>query len=463
MGKEKPLVGGNYKSDLSEKFKFSDKYDKAGQHTWTMSYSDGDKAIDFPLESIPRDRQGKALRFWNAKSRAKGSGYVQLPVIFLSLRRLSPIGEDKSAQENSKLVLTDEEQKFYIDNHNQILILQHQSNQSQNPAPLGTSKGSTLAMDTDTYDWKQNSAGQDNIGQILLSVLSFKRLKDKYSDKYKGGILVIDEIDATLFPASQEELVKKLLRWCSDYDLQIIFTTHSLTILEQITSMMGEPNRDGQLALNYLESSNQQLVSKEIADFQVLKNHLSVQSRIHTPEKVIVFTEDKEAQYFVKSLLGTGLTRYLRFINCTLGHAQIIELSRQKVPGFNLGESLIILDGDVSSAKISKYRNILKIPGSKSPESELACLLHKLPDNDSFWQDNYGVSNGKQICFKEFSLQQINSNREDAKNWFNQNAHQWGKGGSRVFALWKDAHKDSVLKFKQEIQNFLVDNHNLDI
>ena len=30
MGGEKPLIGGNYRSDFTNKFKFSPKYDKAG-------------------------------------------------------------------------------------------------------------------------------------------------------------------------------------------------------------------------------------------------------------------------------------------------------------------------------------------------------------------------------------------------------------------------------------------------
>lgn len=47
----------------------------------------------------------------------------------------------------------------------------------------------TLAVTTQDYDWNTNSAGQDNIGKILLAILSFKRLKEKYPQAYKGGLL----------------------------------------------------------------------------------------------------------------------------------------------------------------------------------------------------------------------------------------------------------------------------------
>jgi len=37
---------------------------------------------------------------------------------------------------------------------------------------------------TDYYDAYGNSAGQDNLAQIILAILSFKRLKEEMRDKY---------------------------------------------------------------------------------------------------------------------------------------------------------------------------------------------------------------------------------------------------------------------------------------
>ena len=87
---------------------------------------------------------------------------------------------------------------------------------------LSSDQKQTLGITTDSYDWESNSSGQDNIGKILLAVLSFKRLKKQYKEEYKGGILAIDEIDATLFPGSQEELIKALSYFCSKYEIQVI-------------------------------------------------------------------------------------------------------------------------------------------------------------------------------------------------------------------------------------------------
>lgn len=35
MGEENPLISGNYRSDFVNKFKFSPKFDKAGDNEWT--------------------------------------------------------------------------------------------------------------------------------------------------------------------------------------------------------------------------------------------------------------------------------------------------------------------------------------------------------------------------------------------------------------------------------------------
>ena len=49
----------------------------------------------------------------------------------------------------------------------------------------------------ETHDVTTCSAGEGNVGRVLTTILSFKRLKDEYGKAYKGGILLIDELDAS--------------------------------------------------------------------------------------------------------------------------------------------------------------------------------------------------------------------------------------------------------------------------
>ena len=109
-------------------------------------------------------------------------------------------------------------------------------------------------MKTENYGHLGNSAGQDNIGQIISSLISFKRLKEKLKKDYKGGILLIDEVDATLYAAAQIKLIKVLNRFAKSLNLQVVFTTHSIEILEYISNEINSNSFIGKnLRLTFLK------------------------------------------------------------------------------------------------------------------------------------------------------------------------------------------------------------------
>lgn len=77
------------------------------------------------------------------------------------------------------------------------------------------------ATKTKEYNHLGNSAGQDNIGQIISALISFKRLQKELGNRYKGGILLIDELDASLYPAAQIKLVDVLHKKSLELNLQV--------------------------------------------------------------------------------------------------------------------------------------------------------------------------------------------------------------------------------------------------
>ncbi|WP_435525384.1 AAA family ATPase [Chryseobacterium indoltheticum] len=184
---------------------------------------------------------------------------------------------------------------------------------------LSSKQKNTLGVSTDFYDWKMNSSGQDNIGKILLAILSFKRLKEKYPSHYKAGITVIDEIDTTLYPASQLKLIEALRKFSSKYDIQIIFTTHSLTILENVCELQNDEKLRNQVKVVYLQKVDNQILIKDNISIEFIKNKLNVSLLLQTKaSKINLFTEDKEAEIFLKVLLKSAKS-HLSFIQCTLG------------------------------------------------------------------------------------------------------------------------------------------------
>ncbi|POR21490.1 hypothetical protein BWK58_12350, partial [Flavobacterium columnare] len=271
--KEKPLCGGNYKSSFSSKFKLSKAFDKPKTHFWTLETSDNDYP-EFSVESIPRDLETGQIRFWKKGDRTKGSGYLQYPVIYLSLSRLFPIGEDELINQSNTIVLAEDEIRLLNEWHNKILIIPDL--EIDNIDYLESKQKNTLGVNTKLYDWNMNSAGQDNLGKILLSILSFKRLKEKHKDIYKKGILVIDEIDTTLYPASQIKLLEYLRRFSSKYNIQIIFTTHSLSLLENACEIQNDIHNLNKLKIIYLQKQDDEIKVVEVPNFNFIQNKLNV-------------------------------------------------------------------------------------------------------------------------------------------------------------------------------------------
>ena len=359
-------------------------------------------------------------------------------------------------------MLNNDEIRKFKELHNKILI-------STTPITSTTGITSTnkqsLGVNTEIYDWNQNSMGQDNIAKIILALFSFQRLKDKYGPLYQGGILAIDELDATMYPASQVELLKVLRKYASDLKLQIFFTTHSLSLLEATDELCKEtkshPETSNQIRIIYLKHSDDQVLIKSDVDFNGIALDLNVIAE--TPHKrknkITVYVEDKETEIFVKAILKQKLYGYLNFVDATFSCSSLIELVNKKVPAFSYPYSIIFLDGDVrkdkaNKKKLSVVRNVLLLPGDDSPERLVAKYLYNLSDTDPLWNN---ISNGytKQVCFREFSFDRILADREDAKKWFNQQLQYWGRVGVKVLNPFFNTIQEEVDKFKYDYSQMI--------
>ncbi len=455
MRAERPICGGSYISAFKDKFRLSPIFDKPGDHEWTISFDSN--IPDFTVESIKRS-DSPNVRFWKKHARSAGDGYLSLPTIFLSLKRLMPTAEESKIDTNDNL-LTEEESIEFKRLHNKILI-------SQTPVSSTTAITSknkqSVGVSTEYYDWNQNSMGQDNLGKIILALFSFKRLKQKYPNYYKGGILAIDELDATMYPASQVELLKELRKYASELKLQIVFTTHSISLLTAVDQLVNEvkkrPETSSQVKMVYLKRIDNQIHIKQDIDMNAILLDLNVvavsKKRTH---KIIVYTEDYENRIFVKALLKKQ-NRFVNLVDVNLPCSIIIEMVTKKIPAFIRPYSMSILDGDIrkDKAKMKKVQstdNILLLPGNDSPEREIATFLNKLSEGDNLWAslaDGYS----KQVCFRTYSYDSImagsESGRQTAKKWFNEQLQFWGRNGVKVLNPYFETIKDDVTVFLSE-------------
>lgn len=472
----KTIDGYNFKSQFKEKFKISTKHDVIGDHRWKLIFRRPiDNKAYFSVASIARKQTGKepTLRFWNAESRASGAGYVQLPVYYLSLSRLFPIGESGKTT-SVPPELSEEELQFCIDNYRTILSIQN----LQGTANVGLEKGSASKTYTGVsdavHDIFTNSAGEGNIIKIILAVLSFKRLQEDFGKDYKGGILLIDELDATLYEFSQEKLVEFLWKAAGDYKIQIVFTTHSHKILKTVGKMQRKefkekgnsfPPSSYDAAIVYLKPDYIQgkrvIIPQNIMSSSELNDSLNDISLSvpNSRSRINVYCEDERAVSFVRFLLkeslGINLDLYMSFVDINLGWTNYLQLYSKEVPEFK--NNIILLDGDVLTKSDYKKKWHKCVETSKNimiiPIMVEQGLFTWLKDVDTFSMfSEYNTVNPSfsyDICFNNWPLDAERYDSVEYKKWLAQAETALG-GTECLFKYWYDSHEEIIGPFIDE-------------
>ena len=474
----KTIDGYNFRSQFKEKFKISPEHDVIGQHKWKLELHNGVYEQNYyTVESIARRQSGQAptLRFWNAESRARGAGYIQLPVYFLSLSRLFPIGESGKTKAVPS-TLTPEELSYCIKHYRTILSIQHMSDNPNVGLEKGASSKTFAGVSDDTHDIFTNSAGEGNIMRIILAVLSFKRLKEQYGHDYRGGILLIDELDATLHGFSQAKLVDYLWQVAGDYKIQIVFTTHSPIILKCINKYQRKERHDKGINLPsfaydssivYLEpqydrEGTRTIMPKNISTSTELGQILNdINLSIPTGNsKINIYCEDTRAVSFLQYVLSAALTinldLYMSFIDINLGWTNYVQLAEKGVPEFR--NNVIVLDGDVPQKR--EYRSKETAIRDSGNFIFLPLVIEEglfgaLKDHGAFsrFQESFSRVPGftYDVCFNNWPLDADSYGTNDFKQWYAQAENALGDQ-TILFAFWCNEHRGEVAAF---VENFI--------
>jgi hypothetical protein len=438
----KTLNGKLFTTQYSEIFKFSyPHYDKPKLHDYTVLLDNGDSVPVLSYDRQEGEKQ-RALRLRVGKS-AKGEGKRNLPVIYLGLRRLFPLSQEDKISQNLGQLTADEVRK-YQDLHNEILIMDERIT----PEYIEAFSKNFYAVKTKDYDCWGNSAGQDNIGQILTAILSFERLKNQLGTSYPGGLLLIDEIDATMYPGAQLKLIEKLFRFAQDLDLQIVFTTHSTDVVEKILDPKYQT--DAKIIFLSKDTGKVKNVQEQLGIEQII-NNLKVLLPLRTKtEKVLVFCEDDQARLWIQNLLGRNIAKNLKFIPDTFGADLLVTIANKRIPVFKL--SIFVLDGDKSQAlRRNKCPRVILLPGRERPENIFHKFLKGLPPDDNFWGGTGAYT--KQVCFRD--LANVSQDRAVMKQWFTIQKSHWGHGCGRLLNRWKQDNNAAAISFKEEFEPIL--------
>lgn len=398
---KKTLLGKPYIGEFSQLFRADKAHDPTGQKV-SLIYEE--KGARMTAEFRTAWQGGDRFRVIPKRKRADGSpteSKIESPVIYLGLSRLFPVGESVGdVTERNRRWKNPADGEWFNRNYSRILSIHEPIKSVSSLSLTGIASKSGTGVETGTYGPIANSSGQDNLGQILLSVLSLKTLREEMGPEWDGGLLVIDEVDAALHPAAQLRLIKLLLDEAKSSEFQVVFTTHSTVVLEDLSSknQHNTPEEPGDVEVVFLSNANGPLQAIRNPSWSTVENGLFVTNPAINSKCVGTFTEDEEARWFVKGILDAlrpDVVDNIDLLDVSLGCEQIVSLYVGDFSYFR--NRVVVFDGDFSKkdaeekippALMKSGGNIVFLPGGKRPESVLWDYLSADPgDGKSLWAD----------------------------------------------------------------------------
>jgi predicted ATPase len=452
----KTIFNSQFRTEFSEIFKASKMFDKSGSNKCRVNFCDINNVNTITENKICRTTwQNNGKRFRIIPETKDGinnnSRKMDWPSLYLGLSRLYPVGEVIDAKLKVKNLDLQKEQEYFIKNYADILNLNfdNSSDVHIDMIDIGdTERKKGIGINTDQYESITNSAGQDNVGQILTAILSFKKLK-KENANYKGGLLLIDEIEATLHPIAQVKLINFLYIAAKELNLQIVFTTHSVSLLELLSQKIinNDSINMNDYEVYYCSKANGPLKFYRNPEFPVMKSDLVLAMPGSNIDKIAIYSEDKEARWLLNNLLKK-YSMYIRCIDSKLPCSVLLQLNKNDPLYF--ANIIFVLDGDVQQQEVinsNKHGNIIKLPGTVRPEQVIYDFLLDLEGDSQLWQNGLQISFTKETIkeYGPYSDKYKGKEREKFKKWFNDNLEIFES--LRVFDYWLEKNNEEAEKF----------------
>ncbi|GCF88433.1 MULTISPECIES: AAA family ATPase [unclassified Shewanella] len=164
-------------------------------------------------------------------------------------------------------------------------------------------------------------------------------------------LIVVDEIDISLDASAQVKLVEMLRKYCQRYQVNILFTTHSLALIKTLLEE----------ELYYAEAEE-----LEVKIFQRSYNYIkSIMYGFKGWDRYIL-TEDECLQDYIEYLVSNETCFYKFQVIYIGGATQVIDLKNRNIEMNCFGEQqhvLAVLDGDqVGKGYLSDIDNVVFLP-----------------------------------------------------------------------------------------------------
>ncbi|MDL2250415.1 AAA family ATPase [Lachnospiraceae bacterium OttesenSCG-928-J05] len=345
--------------------------------------------------------------------RGSGDSLPDVPVIYLGLSRLYSFGEynnDDLKRVSKKLpssysqVVRDSYKKF-----TGLTI------SDEEVEAMGyIKKRSKFYSDTKGVDSNTISAGEDNLLIILTALVSLRYYYENIDlTRETESILLVDEMDATLHPAYQMKLLDLIIKYTKDYNIKLVSTTHSISLMEYALNKKCE--------VIYLIDNITSVRQMEDVDIYKIKMFLNnqIKDELYLNRSIPVFTEDEEARNFLNHIFDfferakpnifTKVRGLFHLVNANVSSSALTSIFSDDKLLRSTMRSICILDGDMDVQKnISCYT--ICLPGGKSPEELIFEYSKELfeREEDEFWNDSTIEDLGfSKINYRDNILQDI--------------------------------------------------------
>ncbi len=368
--------------------KYNNPAPKYSGHYYQCTYSNG-QTLKFRKHNQKDSNRYRVIPKYDSKTNEK------LPyglVIYLGLGRLNAYGEYQDdgsiSRINSKLILPEKYQNELLKTYKSFT--RYDINEMNYEKMGDLKKRGEFATAFMGSDSNTISAGEDNLMIILTALYSLKYFAESLKNEYKNlpGILLIDELDATLHPEYQTRLLALFNEICIDYkNLNIVFTTHSISILQ-------ECNRNKNKIIYLTDNITKVGQMVEPDEFKIkaaLENKLG--RDYYSNRQIPILTEDKEARDFLTAIIDylkitepystqcSVALQHIKLVDSTFSSESLKKLFvESQIDRQNL-QMIGIVDGD---KKPSPTYSLIALPGKNSPEKIVfdICLSLKMRQDE---------------------------------------------------------------------------------
>ena len=257
------------------------------------------------------------------------------------------------------------------------------------------------------------------------------------ADLPKYGLVLIDEIESSLHPRAQRRLIRYLAGQCREREIQIILTTHSPYILEELPLSA---------RMYILETGDiKRIVPGVSPQFAMTK----MDDEAH-PE-CDLYVEDTAAKVFLGEILARfGMELFTRCTIVPFGAASVGYALGQMVSNKRfVRPSCVFLDGDNSEAE-----GCVVLPGADAPEQVVFKTLREKKWGDLWVRIARDVSRVSDSCTRAMTL-------GDHHEWIRYAANELMCGGDILWQAmcveWASfLDKDEAAKVVRPIEEILL-------